>query len=55
MFSGLPPEADIDRGGRHVLKGPQAEIDHRIMSGKQSTSVLDSSCSGLARGIGVAR
>jgi hypothetical protein len=26
MFSGLPPEADIDRGGRHVSNVPKGDI-----------------------------
>jgi tryptophanase len=26
MFSGLPPEADIDRGSRHVSNVPKADI-----------------------------
>jgi hypothetical protein len=26
MFSGLPPEADVDRGGRHVSNVPTRDI-----------------------------
>jgi hypothetical protein len=38
MFSGLPPEADIDRGGRHVSKVPKAVITlvpNRLLSSFQ--------------------
>jgi hypothetical protein len=30
MFSGLPPEADIDRGGRHVSNVPTTRHQHLI-------------------------
>jgi hypothetical protein len=26
MFSGLPPEADVDRGDQHVSKVPKVEV-----------------------------
>jgi hypothetical protein len=41
MFSGLPPEAGIDRGGRHVSNVPEAEVKpllfyHLISAGQNS-------------------
>jgi hypothetical protein len=30
MFSDLPPEADIDRDGRHVSKVPKADLPSKV-------------------------